>query len=334
MIRAVALAASDEQPRPAPLGGHAPSGSDELAAIERLTGWLGPAGPGEVWIGDDAAVLEGDAGPLLLTTDLVAEGVHFDRSLSSLADVGWKVLTANVSDVAAMGGRPLRAVVAVAGAFGEDLEALYEGLREASATYRCPIVGGDLSDAPKGGGLVISVSVLGTSDGRAPVLRSGARAGDRLFVTGELGAAAAGLRLLRAGGPVPSELGGLPRAHRRPKARLLEGIVAAKAGASAMLDLSDGLGLDLDRLCRASAVGAELARVPVARGATLEEALGGGEDYELLIAASSEAGLAEAFVAAGLEPPVEIGRLVADPSTRRLSGRQLAPVGYRHGAPR
>lgn len=285
-----------------------------------------------MWLGDDAAVLAGDEGPLLLATDLVAEGVHFERALSSLADVGWKVLTANVSDVAAMGGRPLRAVVAVAGAWGEDLAALYEGLGEAAAAYGCPVVGGDLSAAPLGGGAVVSVAVLGTLEGRPPVLRSGGRPGDRLFVTGPLGAAAGGLAVLRARPGDPGRAGALDlaRAHRRPVARLAEGRQAARAGASAMIDLSDGLGLDLDRLCRASGVGAELHTLPCATGATREEALGGGEDYELLVATPEGADLAGAFAAAGLAEPIEIGRLVGDASVRTLEGRPLQPSGYRH----
>ena len=287
-----------------------------------------------MWLGDDAAVLAGDVGLLLLATDLVAEGVHFDRRWSSLADLGWKVLTANVSDVAAMGGRALRAVVAVAGAFGAALEALYDGLAEAAAAYDCPVVGGDLSDPPAGGGLVVAVTVLGSTGGRPAVRRSGGRAGDRLWVTGPLGAAAAGLRLVQAGRGVGGEQAALVAAHRRPVARATEGRVAAQAGATAMIDLSDGLGIDLDRLCRASGVGAELVGVPVAAGATEEEAVGGGEDFELLVAAPAATDLADAFVQLGLRPPVELGWLVADPATRRLGGRSLPPAGYRHGTPR
>lgn len=286
-----------------------------------------------MWLGDDTAVVGAD-GPVLFATDLVAEGVHFERALSSLADVGWKVLTANVSDVAAMGGRPSRAVVAVAGAWDDDLAALYEGLGEAAAAYDCPVVGGDLSAAPVGGGLVVSVAVLGTLDGRPPVLRSGGRPGDRLYLTGPLGAAAAGLAVLRDrhGGPVdPGDLA-LVGAHRRPVARLAEGRRAALAGATAMIDVSDGLGLDLDRLCRASGVGVELHTLPCAPGATPDDALGGGEDYELLVAVPEGVDLAGAFEGAGLARPIEVGRLVGDATVRTLEGRPLEPAGYRHRA--
>lgn len=303
----------------------------ELEAVGRLSARLGAAPEGEVWAGDDAAVVRGGGEPVLFATDLVAEGVHFDRRLSDLADVGWKALTANVSDVAAMGGRPLRAVVAVAGAFGADLDELYGGLLEAARAYRCPVVGGDLSDAAAGGGLVVSVAVLGALDGRPPVLRSGAGAGDRLYVTGPLGAAAAGLRRLRAGGSAPGDER-LALAHRRPVARLAEGAAAASAGASAMLDLSDGLGLDLDRLCAASGVGASIERLPVAPGATEDEALGGGEDFELLVAAPPAVPLAAAFAREGLAEPIEIGELLEDPARRLLAGAPMRPSGYRHGA--
>ena len=286
-----------------------------------------------MWLGDDTAVVGSD-GPVLFATDLVAEGVHFERRLSSLADVGWKVLTANVSDVAAMGGRPSRAVVAVAGAWGDDLAALYQGLGEAAAAYDCPVVGGDLSAAPVGGGLVVSVAVLGVLEGRPPVLRSGGRPGDRLFLTGPLGAAAAGLAALRAGHLEPADDRALTlvQAHRRPVARVAEGRRAALAGATAMIDVSDGLGLDLDRLCTASGVGAELHTLACAPGATRHDALGGGEDYELLIAAPEGADVPGAFVTAGLARPIEVGRLVDDAAVRTLEGRHLEPAGYRHGA--
>jgi len=300
----------------------------ELAALDRLAALLPAAPEGEIWIGDDAAVVDlGTLGPLLLATDLVAEGVHFDRGLSTLADVGWKVLAVNVSDIVAMGGRPLRAVVALAGASTDELDALYRGLGEAAAAYDCPIVGGDLSAGTPGGGLVVSVAVLGTTDGRPAVLRRGARPDDRVYVTGPLGRAAAGLRMLRAD---PRASGALVEAHRRPVPRADEGLVAAGCGASAMIDCSDGLGIDLDRLAKASGVGVVLDLVPVAEGATLEEALGGGEDYELVFCAPVGVDVGEAFAERGLTPPIEIGHAVADASVRLLEGAPLPLSGYQH----
>ena len=134
-------------------------------------------------------------GGVLFATDLAAEGVHFDRRQGTLADVGWRVLVQNLSDIAAMAGRPRAAVVAVAGAEIDELAEIYKGLLEASRRFRCPVVGGDLSDATV---LNLSVAILGEVVGTAPVLRRGARPGETIHVTGPLGAASAGLRELRA----------------------------------------------------------------------------------------------------------------------------------------
>ncbi len=309
------------------MAGHSFGVGGEAVALEALEAILGPPAHGETWIGDDAAVLCVGGEPLLFASDLIAEGVHFSLAHTSLADVGWKALAVNISDVAAMGGRPFRAVVAIAGAFGPRLEDLYRGLLEASSAYGCPIVGGDLSAPANGDGLVVSVAILGTTEGRAPVLRSGARAGDRLYVTGALGAAAAGLRLLAKDAHA---LGACVDAHRRPRPRVVEGEAAARLGARAMIDISDGLGIDLDRLARASGLGVALEQLPVAQGATEAEALEGGEDYELLFAVPPEVAVEAAFEASGLTRPVAIGELVADGDRRQLRGRPFAPAGYLH----
>jgi thiamine-monophosphate kinase len=270
---------------------------------------------------------------LLLTTDAVVEGVHFDLSLVTLADVGWKALTVAVSDVGAMGGRPAHALVAVGAAPGTDLDEIADGLAEAADRWRCPVVGGDLSAAAQ---LVVSVAVTGGLDGPLPAThRSGARPQDALFVTGPLGASAAGLRLLRGGagadpGLGDAQRGALLHAYRRPEARLAEGQAARAAGATAMMDISDGLGLDLDRLARASGVGFDLDEVPVADGATLDEALSGGEDYELLIAAPDDGSLGARFAANGLRSPVRIGVCTEDPRERRLGDGSLGATGYQH----
>ena len=229
----------------------------EFAAIERIRAMLPGAPPGQTWIGDDAAVL-GDG--RLLAIDALVAGVHFTDA-TPLDDVGWKALTVNVSDIAAMGGRPEHAVVSVVGRPDTDLDALYRGLAAAGATYGCPIVGGDLAN---GAITVVTVAVTGAVDDGAPVLRSGARPGDAIYLTGPVGAAAA------AGW------------HHRPVARVDEGRQARRAGATAMIDVSDGLVADLNHLARASRIGYVLDRVPVAEGATEEQALHGGEDFELL----------------------------------------------------
>lgn len=304
----------------------ATANQSETRVLERLAAVLPPAPEGETWIGDDTAVVRTPPGALLLTADTVVAGVHADLSLVGLDDLGWKAMAASVSDVAAMGGSPERALVTVAGPTGTDIDLLYEGLRAAAALYGCPIVGGDLVSAEA---LVVTVMVMGTTGAREPVLRSGARPGDRLLVTGPLGASAAGLSGLQARSRGPL-LEHLARSHCRPQARLAEGRTASEAGVGAMIDVSDGLALDLDRMARASGVGIALDAVPVAEGASLEDALGGGEDYELVMAAADPVTVEEGFAAAGLSPPVRIGRCTADPAERRLRGAELAPTGWEH----
>lgn len=321
--------------QPPQVGGHLPTGED--AALERigtlLRTRLGRPPAGETWTGDDAAVVHvGPGGPvLLLTTDAVVAGVHADLELVDEADIGWKALAAAASDIGAMGGTVGHALVSVGVSARSALDAVLEGIVGAAEHLGCPVVGGDLSEASV---LFVAVSVTGTLAGPGgPVLRSGARPGDRLFVTGPLGASAAGLRLLRSGA-VEGDLGPGERAavaaHRRPEARLAEGRAARTAGATAMLDLSDGLGLDLHRLARASGVGFVLDEVPVAPAASQEEAIGGGEDYELLIAVEDGAALEAAFREAGLRPPIAIGECTGDPAQRLLGADPLPEAGYQH----
>ena len=261
----------------------------EFAAIDRIRRALPAPPPGETWIGDDAAVVEGG---LLLAIDSVVAGVHFDGD-AAIEDVGWKAMTVNVSDIAAMGGHPSHALVSVVGPPRTDLDRLYDGIAAAAEEYRCPVVGGDLCN---GETLVVSVAVTGHVDGE-PVLRSGAKAGDVIYVTGPLGgAAASGWRT-------------------RPRARVAEGQAAREAGATAMIDVSDGLDADLGHLAEASGVGVVVEHVPVAEGATEEQARRGGEDFELLFTASPDA---------PIDFAIRIGRCTDDPS-------QLPPPqGWEH----
>jgi thiamine-monophosphate kinase len=321
-------------------------GSGEDAAVARIAARFARAsgGPpsGEVWIGDDAAVVGVCGTRLVLATDAAVGGVHADLSLVSLSDLGWKALAATLSDVAAVGGRPSHVLVTFCVPPGTDLDLLADGVAEAAERWDCTVVGGDVTASSQ---VMVSAFATGVLDGPAPpVLRSGAKAGDRLFVTGPLGAAAAGLRVLRArraglrtsqmdrrsGPPDDARDLALVVAHRRPVARVDEGIAARSAGAIAMIDISDGLSIDLHRLADASEVGFALERVPVAPGATEEEALAGGEDYELVVATPDPGALRAAFAAAGLRTPVEIGRCDADPSVRELHGAPLARAGYEH----
>jgi thiamine-monophosphate kinase len=270
-------------------------GEDELVAVIRKV--LSGGGPGVlVGPGDDAAVVASPRGTTVLTSDMLVEGVHFDRALTSARDLGAKSIAVNVSDIAAMAASPRYAVVSLGLSEADDpawVVELYGGMRAASDEYALSLVGGDVNRAPVS---VISVTVVGeAAEGRA-VLRSGARPGDRIVVTGSLGAAAGGLLLARSGNAAMATDWGrdLLEAHFRPVARVGEGQTLAQSGARAMMDLSDGLLLDLSRLCAESAVGArlELSSVPVSIGLLrlaevlpcdpLELALSGGEDYELV----------------------------------------------------
>ncbi len=305
--------------------------ADEDEVLQRIRGIVGN-GIETFGLRDDAAVLDvPGGGPLVVSVDSVVEGVHVDLSVCSPGDVGWKALMGALSDLAAMGAAPLGALVAlcVPGGSGEGELALgvMAGVGEAAAVSGCPVVGGDVSEA---GELVVAVTVLGTVEAGGetqpgPVSRSGAQPGDVVLVTGPCGGSAAGLRELRAGGS-----GG--EAYRRPVARLAEGEAARVIGAHAMIDVSDGLALDLHRLADASGVGFRLEDVPVAEGATLEEALGGGEDYELVITAGASAAddMGASFATDGLRVLVRIGVIVDEPTTRTLHGQDLGRLGWQH----
>jgi thiamine-monophosphate kinase len=289
---------------------------------------------GQTWLGDDVAVVPRPAGDLLLAADTVVAGVHADLSLVGVDDLGWKAMVANLSDVAAAGGQPLYALVTVAAPFADlDLDLLYDGLLAAADTYGCPVVGGDLSSAPT---LVVTVAVAGDAGAGPPrpVMRSGARPGDTLFVTGPLGSSAAGLALLRAGRG--AEAPDLVLAHARPRARLAEGKAARTAGATAMIDVSDGLARDVRHLADESGVGVVLDKVPVAIGVSRASdepellALGGGEDYELVFAAPDPPKVDAVFTELGLGLALRIGRCTDDPAERRLRDDDLPLLGWEH----
>ena len=243
-------------------------------------------------VGDDAAVVAPPAGHLLLAADAIVGGIDFLPD-EPVVQVGRRAVLANVSDIAAMGGRPLHVLVSILAPAGIDVLGLVAGIAAGVADYGCEVAGGDLSSTA--GPLVVSVAITGcVDDGGAPVLRSGARPGDGVFVTGPLGsAAAAGYRF--GGGWVP-------------RARVAEGREARLAGATAMIDVSDGFAADLGHLLDASGVGVELVHLPVARSATEAQALGGGEDYELIFTLPSSA-----------SPPrgaIRVGTTTADVSQR------------------
>lgn len=330
---------------------------DEL--IRAITRLLSESERGVVvGIGDDAAVVERGAGQLVLTTDLLVEGVHFQRGSISARDLGAKAITVNISDIAAMAASPRYALSAIA--VPDDVDSpwvmeLLGGMRDACAGYALNLVGGDTNRSAV---VMVSVAVVGeVAPGRA-VTRSGARAGDRLVVTGSLGAAAGGLALSRmqpsrAAEAIAEEWGrDLLEALERPVARVGEAQILARAGASAMIDLSDGLALDLSRLCVASGVGARvlMETVPIAealrRGASrlgvdaLGAALSGGEDYELLATMPSdavEATRADLDAAFGVRLS-EIGEITPTRGVIAVDASggesELEPLGWDHFAGR
>jgi thiamine-monophosphate kinase len=260
-----------------------------------------------VGIGDDCAVLEPEAGSVLLaTTDLLIEDVHFRRRWATPTDIGWKSLAVNLSDIASMGGRPRWALIALAcpeSVSVDEAQAFYGGVQALASEHDVVIVGGDTAASP--GGWIINLTLIGDA-ARAPITRSTANVGDVIAVTGSLGRSAAGLALLET---IPAPRGvaaaaeaDVTSAHLRPRPRTREGQwLAAAGGVTSMIDLSDGLATDLGHLCEESGVGArvELGRLPVdATVHAVAQALGrdpltwftsGGEDYELLLTCAPSA---------------------------------------------
>jgi thiamine-monophosphate kinase len=303
-----------------------------IRRIRRSEVATGAAAGLEVGIGDDTAVLTVPPGHrLLATTDLLIEDVHFRTRSAAPADIGWKALAVNLSDIAAMGGTPRWALVALAVPAGTEVEAIdafYAGLGEAGGPHGVTVVGGDTSASPSG--WMVNVTLLGVHPG-APRLRSHARPGDAIAVTGALGRSGAGLHALemgadqaRAAGLAPGALAEIIASHLRPRARVAEGRWLGEALAvHAMMDCSDGIATDLEHICRESGVGARvpldgLPVAPAARAAgdalgvdPREWAVGGGEDYELLLTCEAEAAgrLADGLLAATGTPLTVIGHV-------------------------
>ncbi|HVR46608.1 MAG TPA: thiamine-phosphate kinase [Candidatus Binatia bacterium] len=248
-------------------------------------------------IGDDAALWQPSRSHRsAISSDMLVEGVDFTRAAMTLEDAGWRAMAANVSDLAATGARPVLATVALGlpPAFTvAEVQRLYGGLAACAADAKLSIVGGDLS---RSDALTIAITVVGEVRASDAKSRGGGRPGDVLAVTGALGAARAGLELTRGSWPIGDALEAAAlHAFRRPQARVAEGrFLGASRNVAAMMDLSDGLSADLDRLCVASSCGAMLESVPVAEPARALSAarsedpqrfaLAGGEDFELLVA--------------------------------------------------
>jgi thiamine-monophosphate kinase len=269
--------------------------------------------------GDDCAVVKFGKRWQLLKTDCIVEGIHFSKE-SPAVWVGWKALCRAVSDVAAMGGKPMDALVTIAVAPQAQLRwlrSVYSGLRKAAQRYEVNLVGGETSRSP--GPVFISVALTGIVEKRRALLRSGGKPGDFLYVTGQLG-------------------GSIRGKHLRFEPRVAEALwLADHFTISAMIDLSDGLGSDLPRLAKASNTAFEIdrERLPLSKGCSIEQAISDGEDYELLFAVTPE--MAPALQERWSKkfptlPLTQIGRLT-EPKLQKLNAPafdQVTDSGYDH----
>jgi len=307
----------------------------EFGWIARLAGHA-RGGPGVLCgLGDDCAVVRLDS-PILVTTDVLVEGVHFRRGWGTPRQLGRKVFAVNASDIAAMGGRPFYALIDLRAPLKfplRDLENIYRGFRGAAARHGVVLVGGNTSRAPQ---LSVAATLLGRARG-GYVTRDQCRTGDDLYVTGSLGLAAMGMLALRAGRKADAAV----RRFLEPPSRVGLAQTLVRTGLlGGMIDVSDGLLSDLDHLCTASRVGAvvEAARIPLAqayrqaRGRDIRLALTGGEDYELLFSARPTFSRLVARLSSTFRCPVtRIGRIAAPRQGIRLlapDGRHLPlPVG-------
>lgn len=251
-----------------------------------------------IGIGDDAAAWKTDGAIQLATTDSLIQDVHFDLSLCTWEELGWKSIAANLSDIAAMGGVPHYALVSLA--LPGDIEAecmasLYQGMVEVGNQFGVAIVGGNVSAADK---VMVAITVFGALKGKNALKRSAARIGDRVTITGYTGLSAAGLKMLRQDLKFDSETNQLLReAHLKPVPMVKEGQALLRCGVRAAIDISDGLIADLVHICEASRVSARIRQDlvpihPALRTSFKDDceqlALSGGEDYELLFTAPSK----------------------------------------------
>lgn len=288
----------------------------EAQIIDRIQGRLHRLGLAQgngivTGIGDDCAIFRqrGAANDLTFTADMMHEGVHFTWD-ENPRDVGHKALARSLSDCAAMGAKPLFCLVSLAfpAEAAEWLDGFYDGLTKLAKKHKVVLAGGDLSNTPK---ISCDVTVCGQVPRGLALLRSNARPGDRICVSGPVGRAALALDT---------------RARYIPQPKLELGETLRKLGVKCAMDLSDGLSQDLARLCKASNCAAELTDIPIAKGATLQHALHGGEDYELLFTLPKN-----------MKPPAKtyiIGHIAKGPAGHvNYHGQPLPPQGWDHFRP-
>lgn len=326
----------------------------EFALIDQISRVVDSAVPSRlrIGIGDDAAVWRPQARhEVVITTDVLVERVHFRLEWTSWADLGHKALAVNLSDIAAMGARPRLAFVDLGLRGSErdrDVLDLYRAARALGRCFGVVIAGGDTTRSPTG--VMISVTVIGElpRDGRPALTRDAARVGDVVAVTGPLGLAAAGLRVMERGLKTLDGSPAMREAFLRPRPRVREGILLRRCGVRAAMDVSDGLLGDLPKVCERSGVSAivDAYRLPVPNAVKWgfedwqELALRGGEDYEILFTAPPLVfeRVCHAFQRAGLRRPIRIGQIVEagaggpQVKLRDLLGRTevVEPGGYAH----
>jgi thiamine-monophosphate kinase len=310
----------DDSPERAPTPDAGPLG--EFALISRIIARLGDAAATDILVppGDDAAIWREDAGAVVATIDALTEGNHWRADTMTLEDVGWRAVAANVSDLAAMGAQPRYLLVAAS--LGPtltpaDLDAFVDGLAASCRAHGVRIAGGDIV---RGATTMFTIAAYGAirlEDGRLRSLRrNGARLGDLVAVSGHPGASAAGLAIIEGGRSDDPVAAPLLEAHRRPRARTEIGANAREAGVACAIDISDGLLQDLDHIAEESGVGIEIdcdaipvhpaARALLGDTDALDLALGGGEDFELILV-----GHEDALAALGDRVTV-IGRIVPE----------------------